>query len=883
MNKMLQTKIGILAAVLSPAAITCIGSLLDITWNAWSVWAACMGSLAIAVSAVAGWVRTAHRCSARANRKVAETRATLVQERALAHARIEYVTSTVQGWLWETDAADRFTFMSRSIKHLAGVEPEANYGKTRRELIAKNVSPDYIARVERCVAARQPIDGFEYQYGPANGRWMRTTGVPCYGMNGCFTGYRGLAFNIDAEKRQIDARAHVERQLAEVQYQFLDAVQTMDSAFSIWDREDCLCLFNDRFAGLHRDIAPYVGMSFDEFIRAKANAGAVPPDVDPATWIDRRIDTHRAAAGATELKLADGCTLLINERHTRDGSTVAIATDVTELRKACELAEQASRAKSEFVATMSHEIRTPLNGVLGMCCVLAETGLTEHQRYYLKILQHSGESLLAIINDILDHSKIEAGCLEIIAEPFRLSELVENVIAPLGVKAAEEGLAVVATLTSDMPEEWIGDFGRLRQVLFNLVGNGIKFTKRGGVRLGVSADLSGQQWSLRFEIEDTGIGIPEHAQEDLFNRFTQASTSTSGEYGGTGLGLAISRQLIELMGGTITVQSSVGCGTCFRVTLPLQPAGPTHAPCLPGIAEDVLVASANPLICSWFEDWLSQAGISFEVVENLGELKKSLARTSVVAGPSRRSVIVSWELLATPGCLERLVSVAGFSSRFLVLAPPSFMTKASLLPESRFYQIIAVPSTNRTVHQILLETSETSCASKKPAEEDLAGNKIPLSPTDPLSLARTPGDKQTASILLVEDNAVNQTVATAMLTAAHPYDVQIAENGHLAVQLLQQKQIDLVLMDVQMPRLDGLEATRQIRALDNGAAEVPIIGMTAHAFAEDREACLAAGMNDYISKPVDRALLLKKVARWLADPQMRRTGPNPASISEQSS
>lgn len=808
------------------------------------------------------WVRATRRALALERARFQELEKTC----RLAESRLQDMTVAVNGWLWETDADDRFIFMSDSIERFTGVPPGQNYGKTRRDLMGGGYSADIIADIEGLVTARLPIDGFEYQYAPAGNAWMRTSGKPYFDSDGQFLGYRGVAFNVDPEKHQQYQREAAEAALEKSQTRFLDAIQTMDSAVSIWDADDRLSIFNDKFKALNLASAEIVeaGLSFEDFIRFKAAKHAIPANTEPETWIANRLATHRREDGQAEIVVDGDTTLLIHERRTSDGATVTIATDVTELRQAQQQAEQANRAKSDFLATMSHEIRTPLNGVLGMTHLLADTPLDEHQQHYLQVLQRSGESLLGIINDILDYSKIEAGRLNIEENPFELRDLLDSVLDLLGPQATDEGLAVAVTIPADIPARWVGDVNRLRQVLYNLIGNGIKFTKEGGVHLSVRAN-TGLTTGLAFSVEDTGIGISAEAQAKLFDRFAQADPSTTREFGGTGLGLAICRELVELMGGSISVESIFGRGSRFSFEIPLQPV--SNAPAVsahhPAASTQTLVVSANPFLTAWIKSSLPAACSSVRTAISPDAAQRELALMQRQNPTKPTSVIVSYD--AAPwqslGLLcDELVATGNVTVG--ILAPPNRIAEpeAKLVLAGR--SLLPVPATNLDLHKFLTGAEPSGhrkvIALRQPEFDQSTANDLPIG-----RKGRTIASP--ARLLLVEDNQVNQTVAIAMLGVAQCYKIDVANDGYAALDRLRERTYDLILMDVQMPEMDGLEATRHIRGLASAASDLPIIGMTAHAFAEDRDQCLNAGMNDYISKPVNRTQLLEKVSHWLAN------------------
>ena len=500
------------------------------------------------------------------------------------------------------------------------------------------------------------------------------------------------------------------------------ALASMADGFLLCDAEDRVVAWNERYLEMFPWLRSVIGVGvrFEVLVERAAESLAVDTS-DPAqrlAWREMRLAHHRSGRGMFEQVLEDGSVIHVIERRTPDGGMVSVMRDITlaerELARAKAAAEAANQAKSQFLAAMSHEIRTPLNGVLGMNSLLLKTELTDTQRSYARTIRSSGKALLTLINDILDLSRVEAGRLELVAADFDPRRLVEDVAASVATRAQEKGLHLGLHFQSGLPAVLHGDEGRLRQVLFNLIGNAVKFTERGAVSVDVGYRWQDdEQVALTVSVRDTGIGIAEGALQTLFERFIQADSSIARRYGGSGLGLAISHGLVQLMGGHIDVETELGRGSRFRVTVVL-PRG--HA------------------------------------------------------------------------------------------------------------QRLAVPDT------------------RSDAGSDMVGG---------------------LRILVAEDNDVNQLVIIAMLEQLG-HSCVLARDGLEAVAKVQASSFDLVLMDIQMPNLDGLSATRQIRALPGAAADIPIIALTANAMVEDRETYLEAGMDDHVSKPIETKELVQAIARALA-------------------
>ena len=676
----------------------------------------------------------------------------------------------------------------------------------------------------------------------------------------------------------------------------MDAIESLDAGLVMYGPDERLVVCNAKYKELYAACAHVMtpGTPYEEILRVFAADG--DPDmagISPDEWVANRLADHRNPVGPTLQHLA-GRWIRIGDHRTSDGGVVSLRTDITELKQAQEAAEAASRAKSEFLANMSHEIRTPMNGILGMTELTLGTELTREQRENLDMVKSSADSLLQLINDILDFSKIEAGKLELDLVPFDLRGSLGGTVKALGMRAQEKGLELICQIDPNLPETLIGDSMRLRQVITNLVGNAIKFTASGEVVVRVSLDkqaitqegpgippadtfvhLKSVPVSLSFEVRDTGIGIPVEKHHSIFESFTQADGSMTRRYGGTGLGLAIASQLVALMGGKLWVESEVGKGSTFRFRILLKKHADSAAKILklPGDLEQmpVLVVDDNATNLAMLEgvltQWRMRPTVAGDGQDAVASMKRAVARGKPFPLVLLDAFMPDPDGFAVAEQIKRDPALAG--ATIMMLSSADHGGDAARCRELGVACYLRKPITHSDLFDAIL-----IALGARPFEDEKSRR---------LAIAEAKPVQRPLRILLAEDNKVNQVFAVKILQN-RGHTVFVANDGREALAILEREAIDLVLMDLQMPEMDGISATAVIREREKLTGErIPIVALTAHAMKGDAERCLAAGMDAYITKPLRVDELFAVIGRLIPndnEPPSAPTGDHASMPTE---
>jgi PAS domain S-box-containing protein len=660
-------------------------------------------------------------------------------------------------------------------------------------------------------------------------------GASCGAMGILISRIRQMKAELRHLESSLDASADRNWEIREAQERANSFFEAQGDVIVRRDADGAITYANDAFCAL-------AGRSRDDLLNT---AFALPVETQGETAIlpdGTRMHDQKIASAAGARWIA------WREAQVRsDGSSEmqSVGRDVTDrieveraLADARDQAEAGSRAKSQFLAMVSHEIRTPLNGILGMADLLGDTPLSAEQATYINAVKTSGETLLGLIEEILDFSKIEAGRLELAARPFALEAFVEEAVELLGPRAQAKGLEICSYVDERLPARVVGDAARLRQVLFNLVGNAIKFTERGGVSIIV--EPGEEPDTVTLSVRDTGIGISAEDRARIFLEFQQADSGSTRKFGGTGLGLTISKRIVEGMAGSIALDSAPGEGSTFRVTVALAPAGDDDAPVLP-----VPALAGNAVLI------VAPAAIEASLLAR--RLQRWGARTTIVPDEKVAAAVLPEQMwsavlvdhaLGTPASLT-LAQMTKNAKRRIVLVTPALRHELSALKSAGFTGYLIKP------------VRAASLAARF-ADDDAFD---PGAAAEAAPIANAPHPSGALSILVAEDNEINALLARALLEKLGHRPTMTA-SGAAAIEAWRAADaagtpFDRVLMDLHMPGMDGIEATRRIRELEaeNESRRTPIIALTANASAEDRDACLAAGMDGFVVKPLDRERL----------------------------
>ena len=762
--------------------------------------------------------------------------------RLSAELLLRAIMDHVPDLIYFKDRRSRFIEANHAAAMRFGVGSTAEaIGKTDFDLFTAEHAQAAFEDEQHIIETGEPLLNFEEKETWPDGRqtWVTTTKLPLRDASNKIIGTFGIS-------RDITRRKLAERALATERDLLLTFINHVPDLMFVKDREGRYITANEAFLRM-------LSVSHVDEIVNKTDADLVPDDVAKMYSAE---DAEVLATGEPvldreeQVRGADGNNIwvLITKVALRDArgninGIVGIGRNITrrrryqlQLQTAKELADKANRAKSDFLANMSHEIRTPMNAIIGMTELLLETRLEPTQREHLRIIRDSGETLLSLINDILDFSKIEAGRLELDPAPFSLEDSLGDALKVLAIRAHEKHLELVLRIGEAVPDRLVGDANRLRQVVTNLVGNAIKFTHEGEVELSVDlVEKHSESVRLSVSVRDTGIGIPEDKLAGVFEAFEQADSSTSRAYGGTGLGLAISQRIARLLGGNIQVESQVGHGSrfYFDAEFALTGDGSRSVPEF-RLPLNVRLLDKNATNRAAISAVLVPYGITVhDDPESINvPVDAVIVDVATFVENTRRYLNADWVCATTP-----VIALLSDKDRGRIRAPRQLNVVAQLMKPAKPREL---------VDAVAIATGSTN-------------------PNGDGSTSQSGTETTTLRVLLVEDTVANQVLLKALLERLH-HSVVLAENGIQAIERVCSQAFDVVLMDVQMPEMDGLEATEEIRRLEADGktacqSPIPIIATTAHAFADDRQRCFDAGMNDYLTKPIRRVDLVACLRR----------------------
>ena len=802
-------------------------------------------------------------------------------------------------WAWETDADLNYTYIARSADNVPGVN--------RHELLGKSIfttSPgvseeDSSLLFER-LKAREPFQNvvFEVDAGDSQSAWISQSGKPMTDEDGRFIGYRGICREVTAKIRArleaISARRMLEKtnarledmvheRTAALEYRtsiLQEVLETMAQGVVVLNADYKIVELNGkawRMSGLPEEVWQ-PGKCVKKVLEIGVRHGLYKYDTIEAFFADYDAHIARGEEFRPLRRQRDGRIIEENLRPRAGGGVVVTYSDITvaqqradELRQLSEeltlsrdAAEAANRAKSEFLANMSHEIRTPMNGVVGMAALLLDTKLDKKQADMARVIVSSGDALLKIINDILDFSRLEARKFRLAREPFNLRASIEDVAALLTLPVEEKELELMLRYQPGLGDHFVGDPGRLRQLVTNLLGNAVKFTEAGHILVDVSGKRRGEIADVTITVSDTGCGIPPEKLSSIFDEFEQVDSSAARRHDGAGLGLAISKRMVEAMGGEIAVESTVGVGSQFHISLPLS-IDEAHAPdhLVTPLSFDnlrALIVDDNEVNRIILLEQLSAWGLAADAFSSAEEAYAAMTAAAEKKTPYAIGIL-DHQMPGGDGSAlaRRIKDTTGLENIPLILLTSAGAKgdPAGLEGDVFAAYLVKPARASMLLDSILTALNDTAVNTLQQKATAMRGDDA-SSPASVLNAA----DGKPLRVLVAEDNAVNQMVVKAML-ARLGCEVVIAENGKLAVDAYKDNGADIILMDISMPEMDGEEATAHIRRLqEQSGDQTPIIGVTAHALREDRQRCLDAGMDDYLPKPVKQDALADVLQRW---------------------
>jgi len=782
--------------------------------------------------------------------------------------RYQGLISHLKEVVFQIDREGRWSFLNRAWSELTGLDVDECLGQPFLGFMHPQDKVRYLNILTYAMETDQDTLQGEFRIGTKTGdyRWVEMSNRITMDVLGGVIGVSGTLTDITERK-------HHEAALATINSRLRALIENMQAGILVETEDRQVALINETFCRLFEIPVPAHLLVDSEAGELLEMCVAQMRDAESARQRVIRALTAAKATLGEEVTMKDGRVLAVDfvpiagakgfyghfwqihditERKLAEEQVAQFSMDLEmknwQLEEARDEAVRLAGLKSEFLANMSHEIRTPMNGIIGMSDLLMSTTMSEDQTDYARTIRSSAGTLLHLINDILDFSKIEAGKLELERIPFDLQELLDDLLAVLGVKAHGKGLELVTLVSGDTPTRLLGDPVRLRQVLTNLTDNALKFTAQGAVTIRVSTpERDGDTATLKVEVRDTGIGMGEAVSSRLFQSFFQGDTSTTRNYGGTGLGLAISRHLAELMGGEIGVTSVPGSGSTFWFTVRLHLQPDAGVPWRPDKPCRFFLAGLPTVTGELLEAQIQAWGLE---AERLSGLKQALHRIRETS--DLETILLYHPASPLAQALLRALSAGGAAPHLRLVATRSMYDREPSVSSGFDGPSEVLPLPLRKSHlRALLDRRAAFLTAPEP------GNPAPLRPTGVIAVEPLP-----VRLLLAEDNLVNQHVAQAVLRKLG-IKADLAVNGREAVEAVQAKDYDLVLMDCQMPEMDGYQATRQIREQESPGRRVPILAMTANAMQGDRERCLECGMDDYLAKPVTLDGLKNALHRWL--------------------